>query len=160
MGIASLHPSYGLRPGLLGLSIEMTIYDELDPIDDFEDRHGNELAVRRACDVMTAYLGEFLPLPKRAAEGLDVAERYRKHLIGLDGLVNERDALDERIRQTSKNLPEHRILQAVSSILGFLQYPSWGGGASEVISNFLDLLGEPESRRDTIVKLIEEKFGS
>jgi hypothetical protein len=138
----------------------MTIYDDLTPIDEFEAKYGNELAVRRATEVMTAYLGEILHLSKWAAEGLDIAARYRKHLISLDGLVNERGALAERIRQTSKDLPEYRILQAVSSILWFLQYPSWGGGASEVISNFLDLLGEPESKREAIVGLIEEKFGS
>jgi|HubBroStandDraft_6_1064221.scaffolds.fasta_scaffold1591702_1 hypothetical protein len=138
----------------------MTIYDDLTPIDEFEAKYGNELAVRRACEVMTAYIGEFSPLSKWTAEGLDIAARYRKHLISLDELVNERGALAERIQQTSKDLPEYRILQAVSSILWFLQYPSWGGGASEVISNFLDLLGEPESKREAIVGLIEEKFGS
>src|ERR1700750_1678614 len=103
----------------------MTIYDNLDPIDEFEAKHGNELACRRACEVMIAYLEEFSPLPEYTADGLDVAAKYKKHPVSLDELVNERDRLQERRRQTSKDLPEHRILQAVSSILWFLQYQSW-----------------------------------
>jgi hypothetical protein len=142
---------------------EMNIYKELEVIDRFEEKFGNSTSVTRACDLMVSYLaGLKRRLPETAARGLRVAIKYRQGLASLDELGRERkaisDFLRERSARTNYSTPEYCIMHAVDTILQCYQTPVWGGGASELVSNFLDTADRFESDRTLMRRLLQQNF--
>src|SRR5262245_53661089 len=128
---------------------EMDIYKELNVIDRFEESRGNSAAVVRACDLMVSYLaGLKQPLPEIAARRLRIAIK-KEGLASVGELKNERKALSDFLRghsaRTDYTTPEYCIVNAVEAALLSYENPEWGGGASELVSNFLDLTDRFES---------------
>jgi hypothetical protein len=143
----------------------MTVYDELTVIDDFEGKFGNREAVRRACDLMASYLAEMTaPLPEIATQGLCVAMKYKEGLAPVSELEAERKAISSFLRdrsaQTNYDTLEYCAAHAVGAILSCYQDPAWGGGASELVSNFLDVTEKLESHHEVFRRLLGEYFPS
>jgi len=96
----------------------MNIYKELDIIDLFEEKFGNQESVKRACDFMASYLaGMQRPLPEIAAQGLVVAIKYKEGsaLPGELEIARKRiaDFLKERGAQLNYSTVEYRMAHAV-----------------------------------------------
>src|SRR5215831_18545618 len=141
----------------------MNIYNELDIIDLFEEKFGNQESVKRACDFMASYLaGMQRPLPEIAAQGLVVAIKYKEGsaLPGELEIARKRiaDFLKERGAQLNYSTVEYRMAHAVEAILISYQNPTWGGGASELVSIFLDVTETFESNCDLMRTLLKEYF--
>jgi hypothetical protein len=140
----------------------MSIYQELNIIDDFEERAGNSGAVRRACDFMVSYLSKTrVPLPELAEQGLEIAIKYMQGEVGGKELDHKREEIADFLRLRSATLdfvsPEFRGLHAVEAILSCYGHPAWGGGASELVSNFLDVM-EIVDGGDSFRTLLREHF--
>jgi hypothetical protein len=141
----------------------VNIYHELDIIDEFEEKVGNRESVKCACDFMVSYLAEMKrPLPEVAAQGLRVAIKYKEGSASPDKLEIAReqiaDFLKERGAQASYSTLEYRMAHAVLGILISYQDLRWGGGASELVSNFLDMTETFESNHDLLKTLLKEYF--
>ena len=127
----------------------MNIYDELDVIDEFEKVFGNREAVERSCDVMISYMEKLTaPLPGLVAQGLQVAAQYRRGLIGLKDLEDSINLVAKFLRENSAitncDEAQYSYYQAINAILLICKNPAWGGGASELVSNFLSLMEKVE----------------
>jgi hypothetical protein len=143
----------------------MDVYKELMLIDRFEESHGNSEAVRRACDFMISYLAAMTtPFPEVAERGRAVAIRYKQGLALNAELENARksisDFLRERSARTNYDTPEYCIVHAVEGMLACYLHPEWGGGASELVSNFLDVTDKFQSDHSFLKRLLEEKFSA
>jgi hypothetical protein len=143
----------------------MDIYQDLDVIDRFEDRFGNRDSVKRACDFMVSYLaGVQRPLPEIATQGLRAAIKYREGSARADELESARrsisDFLKERRARMDYSTPEYCMAHAVEAVLMFFVDPTWPGGASEVVSNFLDLTETFESNHELLQRLLDEYFAA
>jgi hypothetical protein len=135
----------------------------LDVIDRFEDKFGNEESVRRACDVMVSYLsGMTRPFNKIAERGLRAAIKCKEGTIAPNDLGSELRSISDFLRERSARMdydtPEYCIVHAVEATLMFYQNPSWGGGASEVISNFLNLTDKFECNHALLKQLLDQHF--
>jgi hypothetical protein len=144
---------------------QIDIFNELVVIDRFEERFGNQESVRRACDVMVSYLSAMTrPFNEIAERGLRAAIKCREGSIAPNDLESERrsisDFLRERSARTDYDTPEYCIVHAVEAILWFYRDPSWGGGASEAMSNFLVITDQFESNYSLLKRLLEQKFAT
>ncbi|UGA45628.1 hypothetical protein HU230_0006195 [Bradyrhizobium quebecense] len=141
----------------------MTVYERLTIVDQFEDRASNRAAVMRACDVMTCYLTQLKrPLPEVAAQAVKVAQAYIAGSTAIGGLHDE-------VRQISNFLKEARrsdshlndalsVIRATEALMRLLEEPRWGGGASEALSNFLELVDGFEQDHRLFEHLLESTF--
>jgi hypothetical protein len=141
----------------------MDMYKELDVIDRFEEGRGTNVAVVSACDLMVSYLaGLKRPFPEIAARGLRIAIKYKEGLASVGELKNERKAFSDFLREhsarTDYTTPEYCIVNAVEAVLLSYENPEWGGGASELVSNFLDLTDRFESDHPLMRRLLAEDF--
>jgi hypothetical protein len=141
----------------------MDIYQELNVIDRFEERFGNRDSVRRACDFMVSYLaGMQRPLPEIAAEGLRAAIKYKEGSALASELGSARRSISDFLREpsarTNYGTPEYCMARALEAVLISYQNPTWGGGASELVSNFLDMTETFESNHELMKRLLEEYF--
>jgi hypothetical protein len=102
----------------------MTIYTDLNIIDDFEERHGIEETLRRARTFMISYLEMMTDLPEPTRHSLEVANRFSECLLTSEDLANERKvvwkrpALNRRTRAELCNnrTPDDRLRDRTSPI--------------------------------------------
>ncbi len=139
----------------------MSGYDKLILVDDYEERHDNRTAARRACNVMTEYLASLKrPLPSVAAEALGVAQSYCVGSIGVEGLRSACVLMSHFLKDSANyDRGTISVVQASDALLKRLQVPVWGGGASEALSNFLDLVDQYEQNHPLFEELVERAFG-
>jgi hypothetical protein len=141
----------------------MNINDELAVVDAFEERNGIEKAIDRACEFLIRYLS-LSPdrLSEIARRGLEVAMRYRARAIGLPELGAERSKiavfLSERSAWTEWRHPDYGPIHSVYAILWYLEDPTHGGGASEVISNAFEATKAFRPNDATVRVLLRECF--
>lgn len=138
----------------------MSGYDKLILVDEYEERHDNRAAVRRACSVMLEYLSSLKrPLPEVATEALKVAREYSSGSVGAEAL-RDGCALVSRFLKHSADYDKGTIsvVRASDALLKLLQVPEWGGGASEALSNFLELVDGYEQNYPLFEQLLERTF--
>jgi hypothetical protein len=141
----------------------MSIYDALNPIDDFEERHGNAEAVRRASDLMVSYMcGLTRPLPELVDRGLKTAIGYKNKEATLLEMDTIRKELTQFIKTKwlsgGEDTSKYFISRAVEGMLICCRHPAWGGGASELVSNFLEAVDKFESNHNLLKFLIKQYF--
>jgi hypothetical protein len=86
----------------------MTIYTDLNIIDDFEERHGIEETLRRARTFMISYLEMMTDLPEPTRHSLEVANRFSECLLTSEDLANERKSCGSR--PPSIGVPERNFV--------------------------------------------------
>ena len=143
----------------------MTVYDELVIVDEYEDTHGNQTAILRACNVMVAYLcASRLPLSYPVVHAARVANAY---IVGSAG-VNELQTASNQVTQFLQELQSDSespqdtlsVVRACGALMKLLQKPAWGGGASEALSNFLEWMDHFEVNHPLFEQLLVKAFGS
>jgi hypothetical protein len=139
----------------------MSIYNKLDVIDEFEEKFGEREAVTRSCDLMVAYISEATtPLPQVAAQAFRVAMNYKNGAASRAELDAQKEMLVRALRGrwTRFDDPESCAFLAIHAIVAFYLDPSWGSGASEVISNFWDLAEKFDRDERRLLRLLQEYF--
>jgi len=142
----------------------MSVYDKLVIVDQFEERNGNQRAVRRACEIMLAYLASLKqPLPEVAAQALRVARGYTDGSVGAGSLSAAVDQISRFLKECGESENNSKgvisIIRASAALLKLLQEPTWGGGASEALSNFLEWTDEFEQNHELFGQLLERYVG-
>jgi hypothetical protein len=137
--------------------------DDLEVIDRFEEKFGNTETVKRACDFMACYLAKLTkPFPPIAAQGLRVALDYGQGVVGREQLEIHREAISDYLREhsawTDYESPEYCIIHSVYAALESYLRPSWGGGGSELISNFIEVSGRFEKNSSALQQCLEKSF--
>jgi hypothetical protein len=137
----------------------MSGYDKLILVDQYEEKHTNSAAVRRACDVMLDYLASLRrPLPEAAAQAVKAAREYSAG--GADRLQDACAVVSRFLKHPADgDRGAISIVRASEALLKLLQVPVWGGGASEALSNFLELVDEYEQNHPLFEQLLERTFG-
>ncbi|WP_139862692.1 hypothetical protein [Bradyrhizobium ivorense] len=138
----------------------MTVYDSLSIVDQFEERTDNRTAVKRACDVMLRYLMELKrPLPDVAAQSVKIAREYCAGSRGIQSLHDEDKRISNFLRNASaRSNGTVSVVRATGALVRLLQEPTWGGGASEALSNFLNWVDEFEQDHTMFKRLLEGAF--
>jgi hypothetical protein len=141
----------------------MSIYGALNIIDEFEAKFGNSESVTRACDLMVSYLSKMeMLLSEIAMRGLQAAIRYRMGVASSKDLCDEERVLSNRLKEKPETTTyidtEYHEIHAVKAVLSFYQHPIWGGGASEVVSNFWDVAAKLKSDETVMNRLLREHF--
>jgi hypothetical protein len=137
--------------------------DDLGVIDRFEEKFGNIETVKRARDLMVCYLATLTkPFPRVAEQGLRVALGYKQGLVGREQLEVHRQAISDYLREhsawTDYESPEYCIIHSVYAALESYLEPSWGGGGSELISNFIEVSGRFEKNSSALKRCLEKSF--
>ena len=141
----------------------MSVYNKLNVIDEFEAKFGNREAVRRACDLMVSYLSETATsLPEVAAQAVHVGRKYKNGLASRADLNAERKAISQFLSDHSAwTNYEDQEYCAVHAVHGFLDgyiNLSWGGGASELVSNFWEMMEKFDRNEVLLQRLLQEHF--
>jgi hypothetical protein len=142
----------------------MNGYDKLAIVDRYEESHDNPAAVRRACDVMAEYLANLKrPLPDVASQAVEAALEFRKGSTGVDALRDADDQISRFLKQARHDdefdIGSISVVRASGALLKLLQVPTWGGGASEALSNFLEWVDEFEQNHSLFEQLLDQSFG-
>ena len=113
---------------------------------------------------MVEYLANLKrPLPDVVAQAVKVAREYNAGSVEIEKL---RDA-DQQLSRFLKE-PKHygeydkgaiSVVRACGALLKLLEVPTWGGGASEALSNFLEWVDEFEQNHPLFEQLLERHFG-
>ena len=166
MGFAMLYPSYGAGVQALSTLVEGTEHnmdDELTIVDAFEQLCGNKSAMDCANEFLIKYVSFRLDsIPEIARPGLDVAARYRKGSADLAELRIERAKLENFLRERSAWTgwadPDYGSVHSIHAVLWYLEEPTRGGGASEVISNVLEATKAFRPDDEIVKSLLSECF--
>ncbi len=146
--------------------VEMVEKFSIRLIHEFEQRFGRDAAWKRACDLMIAYFSELkIVLPDMAARGLEDAVRYRHGEVGVDCLVNTRDAgwqhLKEQGALAVQKTPEQHLIRAVALLLSERDGPGEpNDNSSEVILSLWDVAHGFDSDPNRITSYIQRYFSS
>jgi hypothetical protein len=141
----------------------MTIYNDLNLIDDFEQRHGFEDTLRRARQFMVAYLDLMVKhLPEPTKRSVDAAKRH------LEGTADSRDLDTERksiwlwLRQRNAAAdyvtPENAIVHAAFGPLTEQTDLKPAELISERVSDFLSCANAFEDHSDAVAGLLRSFF--
>ena len=141
----------------------MNIYRSLDMVDDYEAIHGNREAVIRAISLMLAIMRDLGHLlPRIATQSIEVASRFREGrgdhslLMGQEDLLNER--LRDLVESSNGHSSEFHLVQTAHAILVLSRKPRWGGGAGEVLSNFINALDSAGLSYNPVIDLLDNYF--
>jgi len=112
---------------------------------------------------MTCYLTQLKrPLPEVAAQAVKVAQGYIAGSTAIGSLHDEvrriSNFLKEARRSDSQLDEDLSIIRATEALIRLLEEPRWGGGASEALSNFLELVDEFEQDHRLFEHLLEGAF--
>jgi len=145
----------------------MHIYDEIDRIDDFQEKFGLRQSVRRACDLLVSYIGGLQkPLPEIAAQGFNVALKCKEGSALLDELETARMQIVDSLRERGAYCNQYPMEHTVSFILGCYQDLAHERGLASYDSDFpsnfvfhsLERVEEFESNHELFRRLIREYF--
>lgn len=118
-------------------------HDRLIVVDEYEAQHGNTDALMKACSLMIKHMRAIeRPLPDYAVRGLEIAENFNFGLHSANDLLLASRAIEARLSsivQTPDTSPDECIGIAVRAALLLSKDPTGEDGASEVLSNYLEL---------------------
>jgi hypothetical protein len=103
------------------------------------------------------------PLPHVVTDAVKMAREYGAGSVGIDR-VRHADEQVSRFLKESNDVNEHdkgfiSVARASGALLKLFEVPTWGGGASEALSNFLEWVDEFEQNHPLFEQLLEEFFG-
>jgi hypothetical protein len=141
----------------------MTIYTDLNVIDDFEQRHGFEETLKRARAFMISYLDLIrTALPEPAKHAIEVARGYSKGGLTHQDLADARKALwrylKERRASADYKTPENAIVHAAFAPLTDHTDLKPGEAISERVSDFLDCVNRFEDHSDSVAVLLKSSY--
>jgi hypothetical protein len=141
----------------------MTIYTDLNIIDNFEQQHGFEDTLVRARKFMAAYLGLMKkPLPKPTRRSLEAARTYQEGTNTSIVLKDERALiwtyLRERGASSDFTTPPNAIVHAAFGPLTEFEDLKPAETISERVSDFLDCANAFEDHSDSVRSLLEDCF--
>ena len=101
----------------------MDIYDEIDIIEDFQEKFGLRQSVRRACDLLVSYIGGLQKsLPEIAAQGFHVAIKCREGSALPDEVETARMQIVNSLRERRAYYSQYPMEHTVSFILRCYRY--------------------------------------
>jgi hypothetical protein len=142
----------------------VTIYRDLNVVDDFEEQHGFDEALTRARAFMIAYM-ELMhgALPGPARRGLDVAKRWSEGALRMADVESARYELwkyiMERHAVVDYQTPAHAIAHAAFGPLTDRNDLKPGETISERVSNFLECANRFEDQSVAGSLLLKSMFG-
>jgi hypothetical protein len=141
----------------------MTIYGDLNIIDDFEQQYGFEDTLIRARKFMIAYLDLMTKsLPEPTRHSLAVAKKYAEGVFTSDDLENERESiwqyLKERSALSDYKTPTNAIVHAAFGPLTEYKDLKPAETISERVSDFLDCANSFEDHSDLVASLLRASF--
>jgi hypothetical protein len=145
----------------------MDIYDEIDIIEDFQEKFGLRQSVRRACDLLVSYIsGLQKPLPGIAAQGFNIAIKCKEGSALLDEVETARMQIVNSLREWGAYCNQYLIEHTVSFILGCYQDLAHERGLASYDSDFpsdfvfhsLERIERLESNHELFRKLLKEYF--
>jgi len=145
----------------------MHIYDEIDRIDDFQEKFGLRQSVRRACDLLVSYIGGLQkPLPEIAAQGFNVAIKCKEGSALLDEVETARMRIVNSLKERGAYINQYPMEHTVSFILRCYQDLAHERGLASYDSDFpssfvfhsLERVEEFESNHELFRRLATEYF--
>ena len=141
----------------------MTIYTDLNAIDDFEQDLGFEETLKRARTFMISYLDLVrTELPEPVKHALEVARGYSKGGLPPKDLDDARKALwgylKERHASADYKTPENAVVHAAFAPLTDHKDLKPGEAISERVSNFLDCVNRFEDHSDSVAALLKSSY--
>jgi hypothetical protein len=141
----------------------MSIYTDLNVIDDFEEKYGFSATLASARGFMIAYLRLMTKaLPELTQRNIKVAEQYAIGASALDDLRHEAEALWRYLKQRDAvvdyTTPVNAIVHAAFGPLTEKENLKPGELISERVSNFLDCANAFEDHSDSARTLLNEYF--
>ena len=141
----------------------MSIYSELNVIDDFEQRHGFDETLDRTLAFMISYL-ELMraALPEPAQYALEVAKRHSKGAITPEDFEGARKALWKHLKKrhalADYETPENAIVHAAFALLTDHKDLKPGETISERVSNFLECANRLENHSGAVGSLLKFSY--
>jgi hypothetical protein len=141
----------------------MTVYTDLNVIDDFEQRHGFDETLKRSRAFMISYF-ELMrtALPEPVRHGLEVAKRYSEGALAPEDSEGAGTALwkylKERHASADYKTPENAIVHAAFALLTEHKDLKPGETISERVSSFLDCANRFEDHSDSVASLLKSMY--
>ena len=145
----------------------MDIYDEIDIIEDFQEKFGLRQSVRRACDLLVSYIGGLQkPLPEIAAQGFNVAIKCKEGSAVLDEVATARMQIVNSLREWGAYSNQYPMEHTVSFILGCYQDLAHERGLAsydrlfpvDFVFHSLERVDKFDSNHELFRKLLREYF--
>jgi len=142
----------------------MSIYQEINIIDDFEERFGNCKSIKRACECLVSYIsGLQRPLPEIAAQGLRVAVKYKEGSALPGELEIARKQIVDFLKARhamykEQAYPMEHAVWGILQVYRDLCYDVESGAASEFVSSTLGCIENFDSNYELLRALLKETF--
>jgi hypothetical protein len=141
----------------------MSIYNDLDVIDAFEERCGFDATLKRARAFMITYVDLMKKTPLDATKrSLEVARKCAAGILSLHDLEVKREAVWQFLKQRNAVIdyetPSDAIVHAVFGPLTERENPKPGETISERVSNFFDCANRFEDHFGSVACLLRECF--
>lgn len=147
----------------------MDIYDEINIVNDFQEKFGMRQSVRRACDLLVSYIGRLQrSLPEIAAQGFHVAIKCKEGSALPDEVETARKQIVDSLRERRAYYNQYPMEHTVSYILRCYRDLAHERGVASYDDEFpyefvyysLERIDKFESNHELFGILLKEHFSS